>query len=146
RRIAIVDTDLHQGNVTAKIFEDAPEGFTFSIHEEDNYPRPKQRSDLDIAMPSYPGDDLYIQELERGLSAAVEGPRPDLVVIGAGAGPLENDQLGRMGLTWEGMRRRDELCVAACRTRGIPFVTGTAGGYSRVRAETVGLHVEKVEA
>src|SRR5262245_45203263 len=31
-RAAIIDLDVHQGNGTAKIFEDDPDVFTFSIH------------------------------------------------------------------------------------------------------------------
>jgi acetoin utilization deacetylase AcuC-like enzyme len=45
----VVDCDLHQGNGTAHIFNDEPNVFTASIHQEDNYPE-KQVSDLDVGL------------------------------------------------------------------------------------------------
>jgi acetoin utilization deacetylase AcuC-like enzyme len=36
-RAAVIDTDVHQGNGTARIFLDDPSVFTFSIHQENNY-------------------------------------------------------------------------------------------------------------
>ena len=37
---------VHQGNGTARIFQGEPRVFTFSIHQENNYPL-KEESDLD---------------------------------------------------------------------------------------------------
>ena len=50
RRAAVIDTDVHQGNGTAVIFADDPTVFTFSIHQENNYPQPKSTSDLDVGL------------------------------------------------------------------------------------------------
>src|SRR5689334_7367616 len=44
RKIAIVDLDVHQGNGTAHIFRDDANVFTLSLHQENNYPVPKERS------------------------------------------------------------------------------------------------------
>src|SRR5262249_61296791 len=41
RTAMVVDTDVHHGNGTAAIFRNHDSGFTFSIHQEDNYPLPK---------------------------------------------------------------------------------------------------------
>jgi len=61
-RIAVVDCDLHQGNGTAFIFRDEPNVFTFSIHQERNYPI-KQQSDLDIGLDDGVGDEEYLDRL-----------------------------------------------------------------------------------
>ena len=49
-RAMVVDCDLHQGNGTASIFLDDPTVFTFSIHQENNYPI-KEPGDLDVEVP-----------------------------------------------------------------------------------------------
>ena len=48
RRAAVVDLDVHHGNGTAAIFRDDPDVFTFSMHQERNYPAAKPPSDLDL--------------------------------------------------------------------------------------------------
>ncbi|MFB6240792.1 MAG: histone deacetylase, partial [Gemmatimonadota bacterium] len=47
-RAAVVDCDVHHGNGTARIFADAPEVFTLSLHQERLYPARKPPSDLDV--------------------------------------------------------------------------------------------------
>jgi len=139
RRAAVVDCDVHQGNGTAFIFQAEPSVFTFSIHQENNYP-PKQRSDLDIGLPDGVDDQGYLAELERHLPAVLDRSRPDLVVYLAGADPYREDLLGGLDLTLEGLRRRDELVVGECRRRAIPVATVLAGGYAVDTTQTVAAH------
>lgn len=146
RRVAIVDTDVHQGNGTASIFAGDNDVFTLSIHEERLYPWPKvDHSDLDMNLPAMCGQSFYLDELARGLDQAIDGFRPELLIFVTGADPFENDQLGNLGLTWETMRRRDQLVIEACTSRSIPFATVVAGGYSRDVNDTVGIHAQTVE-
>ncbi len=145
RRIAIIDTDVHQGNGTARIFRGVPDVFTFSIHQEMLYPFPKvDRSDLDIGLPVQPGEDTYLRELARGLRASVEEFRPELVLYVAGVDPFKNDQLGNLGLGMDAMAERDRMVLEMIQRLGIPFVTVTAGGYSHNLSETVELHAQTV--
>src|SRR5262249_8209747 len=50
-RAAIVDLDVHHGNGTAFIFESDPRVFTFSMHQQHNYPMWKPRGSLDVGLP-----------------------------------------------------------------------------------------------
>jgi acetoin utilization deacetylase AcuC-like enzyme len=59
KRVLIADCDVHQGNGTAAILHDDPTIFTLSIHGDANFPKRKEQSDLDIALPDDTGDDLY---------------------------------------------------------------------------------------
>lgn len=145
RRVAVVDTDVHQGNGTAAAFRGRDDVFTFSIHEEDLYPRPKERSSLDIGLPSFPGRETYLRELDRGLQAAIGGFRPDLVIHAAGVDPFEEDQLGSLGLDRATMSDRDRAVARACFERAIPLMTVVAGGYARRVEDTVLLHARTVE-
>src|SRR5437867_2507133 len=55
-RAAVVDLDVHQGNGTAAIFRGDAGVFTLSLHQELNYPMPKQHGVLDIGLPNGIGD------------------------------------------------------------------------------------------
>jgi acetoin utilization deacetylase AcuC-like enzyme len=134
-RAAVVDVDLHQGNGTARIFRDDPSVFTFSIHQEHLYPV-KEKSSLDIGLDDFTGDEEYLARLGGGLEH-VWAHRPDLVLVQAGADPFEDDQLGSLRLTFEGLERRDRMVLEGCATRGIPFVVTLGGGYARRLADLI---------
>jgi acetoin utilization deacetylase AcuC-like enzyme len=153
-RVAVVDLDVHQGNGTASIFGGDPTVYTFSIHQEDNYPI-KERSDRDIGLLSFDrsrprspwvDDELYLEALDAALPEVLEESRPDLVLYQAGADPYEHDQLGGFHLTLDGLRRRDEAVYRACRDRGVPVAATLGGGYAVDVADTIAIHVETVRA
>lgn len=66
-QILVVDLDVHQGNGTAKIFEENENVFTFSMHGESNYPLYKEKSNLDIPLKSGMEDDDYLDLLFKTL-------------------------------------------------------------------------------
>ena len=138
-RISVVDVDVHQGNGTAKIFADDPRVFTFSIHQENNYPV-KERSDLDIGVPDRIEDDEYLEHLERGLDLSLREQRPELVYYVAGADPYARDQLGGLSLSLDGLGERDRRVFSACREVGAGVVVVLAGGYAMDLADTVTIH------
>ena len=139
--IAIIDCDLHQGNGTAAIFEDDPDVFTFSIHQQILYPRPKERSDLDIGLAHYTDDATYLGHIRRHVPDILDRHDPDLVLYVAGADPFEGDQLGNLRLTKPGLRQRDEAVLGAARERGLPVAIVTAGGYAQDTTDVVDIHV-----
>ena len=143
-RIAIVDLDVHHGNGTAFIFESDPRVFTFSMHQQHNYPMWKPRSTLDIGLPDGAGDDSYLRELDRALPQ-VMAHRAQCVFYLAGADPYEDDQLGGLRLTKEGLRLRDRRVIEAVRAANVPLVVVLAGGYARRLEDTVAIHVATIE-
>lgn len=143
-RIAVIDCDVHQGNGTAAIFEDDPDVFTFSIHGEKNFPARKERSKLDIHLPDGVGDEEYLAVLREQVPRILDGFKPDFVFYQAGVDPFERDRLGRLKLTLEGLKRRDEFVVTACRDRGLPVVTTMGGGYAKDINDTVEAHCNTV--
>ena len=68
RRAATVDCDVHHGNGTAKLFETESHVFTFSIHQQYNYPAEKPASTLDIGLEDGAGDREHLRRLEQALS------------------------------------------------------------------------------
>jgi acetoin utilization deacetylase AcuC-like enzyme len=143
-RIAIVDLDVHHGNGTAFIFESDPRVFTFSMHQQHNYPMWKPRGTLDIGLADGTHDATFLRELARGLSA-VMAHAPQCVFYLAGADPYEDDQLGGLRLTRDGLRRRDRFVIETVRGAGIPLVITLAGGYARRVEDTVSIHAATIE-
>ena len=139
-RAMTVDCDVHQGNGTAAIFGGDPTVFTLSIHQEHNYPYPKPPSSLDINLPDGVEDTEYLDELRKGLDAALGEIQPDLIAYVAGADPYENDQLGGMKLSLAGLERRDRLVFEKARAKNIPVFVCLAGGYARRVEDTVQIH------
>jgi len=138
-RAAVVDLDVHQGNGTAHIFRDDAGVFTLSLHQQDNYPVPKERGDLDIGLADGTGDEAYARALEAALERVWEH-RPQVVLYQAGADPFHDDQLGGLALTFAGLEARDRAVLEGCARRGIPVVTTLGGGYARNVEDTVRIH------
>ncbi|NML14544.1 histone deacetylase family protein [Azohydromonas caseinilytica] len=139
-RVAVIDLDVHQGNGTAAIFKDDDTVFTLSLHGARNFPFRKEASDLDVELPDGCSDEAYLQALDRALEAlwSRHGDRPPgLAFYLAGADPHENDRLGRLKLTAQGMAERDRRVLDACRQRGVPVALSMAGGYGHDLARMV---------
>jgi acetoin utilization deacetylase AcuC-like enzyme len=143
-RVAVVDCDVHQGNGTAMIFVADPTVFTFSIHQENNYPAYKPKSSLDIGLDDGAGDEEYLAALDRALPPVLASA-PDVIFYVAGADPFEEDQLGGLNLTREGLRLRDRMVLAAASAAGVPVVVTLAGGYAIHLDDTVTIHTATVE-
>lgn len=142
-RAAVVDCDVHQGNGTAFIFAADPSVFTFSIHQQLNYPAWKPASDLDIGMPDGTEDEQYLAALKRALPRVLDS-RPELIVYLAGSDPFREDRLGGLSLTHDGLRQRDRLVLDAASSAGVAVGIVLAGGYAAKVEDTVTAHVNTV--
>jgi acetoin utilization deacetylase AcuC-like enzyme len=142
-RAAVVDLDVHHGNGTAFIFERDEQVFTFSMHQQYNYPAHKPRGSLDIGLADGTNDEEYLTALTRGLEQVVLH-EPDIVFYLAGADPYEDDQLGGLLLTKSGLRERDAMVLRMCRNQHYPTVVTLAGGYARRLDDTVDVHYQTV--
>jgi len=131
KQILVVDLDVHQGNGTAKIFEDDPRVFTFSLHGEKNYPLRKENSDLDIPLPDGTEDQKYLEVLRETLPELIFDVRPELIFFQSGVDVLRSDKLGRLALTLQGCKKRDEIVFNETKKHGIPVVFNMGGGYSK---------------
>ena len=144
QRAAVLDCDVHHGNGTAWIFESDPSVFTCSLHQQDNYPQPKPPSGLDIGLANDTDDAEYLEHLQEALEV-VSAADADLLVYLAGADPFEDDQLGGLALTQDGLRRRDRVVLRSCAAAGLPVAIVLAGGYARQLEDTVSIHVATAE-
>ncbi len=143
RRPAVIDCDVHQGNGTATIFAGDGDVFTFSMHGAKNYPLFKAESSLDIELPDGTADESYLQTLAHHLPFVFQHD-PDILFYLGGADPYVGDKLGRLALSIEGLRKRDELVLDECYQREIPAVTVMSGGYGENVSDTVEIHCNTI--
>lgn len=144
RRIAIVDLDVHQGNGTAAIFAGDPSVFTFSMHGDKNFPFRKETSDLDVPLADGTGDEEYLPLLQSHLHDVLNRHQPDFVFYLAGADPFEGDRLGRLRMTIDGLRRRDEIVMEACTRARLPVAISMSGGYANDIDAIVTIHTNTI--
>jgi acetoin utilization deacetylase AcuC-like enzyme len=143
RSALVVDCDVHQGDGTAQLLGPDPDAFTLSLHGARNYPFERIPSDLDVDLPSGTGDGDYLEALSEALDAT---PAADVAFYLAGADPWEGDRLGRLALTKDGLRARDELVLDRLLATGAPVVVVLAGGYAPDVHDTVDINLATVEA
>jgi len=129
-KIIIIDLDVHQGNGTAKLFENEEKVFTFSMHGKNNYPFKKEKSDLDIELPDGIRDSEYVSILSQVLPELISSIQPDFAFFLSGVDILETDKFGKLKITIEGCKKRDELVFNLLKQQNIPCVVAMGGGYS----------------
>ncbi len=129
-RILIIDLDVHQGNGTASIFKDVPEVYTFSMHGANNYPLKKEKSNLDVNLPDGIKDSKYLYLLEEALDSILNIFSPDFLFFQSGVDIIEGDKLGRLNVTVEGCKKRDEIVLQMAKNLNLPIVVSMGGGYA----------------
>jgi acetoin utilization deacetylase AcuC-like enzyme len=140
QRVLVIDLDVHQGNGTAEIFADDPSVFTLSAHGAKNFPFRKADSDLDIPLADGTNDADYLQQVGQGIDTAIQRCDPQLVFYVAGVDPYEDDALGRLSLSVEGLALRDAMVFE--RLGRIPCAVSMAGGYCADVEQIVSLHLQ----
>lgn len=130
KKILIVDLDVHQGNGTAEIFNNDSAVFTFSMHGKNNYPFKKEQSDLDIELDNNVGDSEYLSILKKVLPQLIEKEQPDFIYYLSGVDVIATDKLGKLSLTIEGCKQRDQFVLETCKSQNIPVMCSMGGGYS----------------
>lgn len=146
RKAMVVDCDVHHGNGTAAIFKKDPDVFTLSLHQFNNYPQWKPESTLDVDLADGVQDSEYLDKLSAALDAALRQLVPDMLFYVAGADPYQEDQLGGLHLTLEGLVKRDQLVLKTFRQRRIPAHVTLAGGYAVEVEDTVTIHAHTVRS
>jgi acetoin utilization deacetylase AcuC-like enzyme len=130
-KILIVDLDVHQGNGNAVLFRENPNVVTFSMHCQGNYFSTKQISDYDVELPVDTTDDQYMKLLEDWLPHIMSIVKPSLVFYQAGVDILEDDRLGKLKVSLDGIRRRNEYVYQYMRKHNVKTVVTMGGGYPK---------------
>lgn len=139
-RILVVDLDVHQGNGNASIMANEPRVFVFSMHGEKNYPFRKPPSDLDIELANDTDDETYLTQLKQTLPNLIAKHKPDLIFYQSAVDVLATDKLGKLALTPEGCKQRDDFVLRQARDNNIPIAVVMGGGYSEDVEDVVEAH------
>ncbi len=130
KKILIIDVDVHQGNGTASLFEKEERVFTFSMHGKNNYPFRKEKSDLDIELQDGTDTETYLKILADNLPEIIQSVQPDVAFVLSGVDILDTDKFGKLKVSIDGCKRRDEYIFNALKEKNIPCVVSMGGGYS----------------
>lgn len=133
QRVLIFDCDVHQGDGTARILEHDADAITVSLHCENNFPARKAQSDWDIPLPRQLDDEGYLRIVDDVLNYLLPLYQPDLVLYDAGVDVHQQDALGYLNLTDQGIARRDRQVIDHCLARDIPVCAVIGGGYDADR-------------
>ena len=139
KNILIFDLDVHQGDGTAKIFENDENVFTLSIHSKKNYPLNKQLSNLDIELDEGIKDDEYLEIVFNALEE-MNKKKFDYVFYVAGVDVHEDDRIGKLKISTEGIKRREELVIHNFYKKRVPLCGVLGGGYNKDFNQLVYLH------
>ena len=139
KKILILDLDVHQGDGTAKIFENDDGVFTASIHSKKNYPSKKQKSNIDIELEDGIKDEEYLNIVNQ-LLQKIGDLQFDFVFYVAGVDVHFEDRLGKLNITETGIRKREELVINNFFKKNIPLCGVLGGGYNHNFEQLVNLH------
>lgn len=130
KQVLIIDLDVHQGNGTAKIFENDPRVFTFSMHGAHNYPFHKEQSDLDVPLKDGTDTSEYLNLLATHLPALLSRIKPDFAFYLSGVDILDTDKFGKLKVSPDGCKQRDEMVLGLLQQNQVPVAVAMGGGYS----------------
>ena len=138
-RILIVDLDVHQGNGNSDIFKENRQVFTFSMLSKSNYPAKKSESDLDVELKDNMEDKEYLDILKFNLNNLNE-ENFDFIFYIAGVDIHHEDRLGKLKITDEGIKLRDQIVIDNFFSKRIPICGVLGGGYNKNFNKLVELH------
>ena len=130
---------MHQGNGNADIFMNNKNVYTFSMHSKSNYPAKKSISDLDVELDDNMEDKQYIKILNYYLNR-LNQENFDFVFYIAGVDIHYNDRLGKLKISDEGVKKRDEIITENFFSKAIPLCGVLGGGYNKDFNKLVELH------
>jgi len=142
-RVAIVDFDVHHGNGTQAAFAGDDSVLFISLHQDPRtcYPGSGYASETGVGagqgftlnLPFDPGsvDSDYLRVMERDVLPALDGFKPEVLLLSAGFDAHRDDPLAQINLTEDGFWQMTQL-LAQCADRHCAgrVVSALEGGYN----------------
>ncbi len=143
----IIDLDAHQGNGHEDFFKEEDRVAIFDVYNSEIYPHDyaaRTRIDYNYPVASGIADEEYLKLLAEKLPAALDESKPNFIIYNAGSDIFEEDPLGRMKISAQGIIKRDELVFKFARERNIPILMVLSGGYTKKSAGIIGKSIENI--
>ncbi|CAK9195763.1 unnamed protein product [Sphagnum jensenii] len=145
-RVMIIDLDAHQGNGHEHDFMNNKSIYILDMYNSDIYPRARlsspfldmyEKQIIQIQFSSYTTTEKYLDLLSQALEKAAQNFEPDLLIYNAGTDILDGDPLGRLLVSPDGVKQRDEMVFKFSREKNCPIVMLTSGGYMKTSARVI---------
>lgn len=139
-KVLIIDLDAHQGNGHERDFMDDERVYIMDVYNRGIYPHDgyaKRAIKRKVELQHFTDDKIYLALVDRHTKEALEEFEPDAVVYNAGTDILEGDPLGNLSISAQGIIERDKLVFSHVRSRNIPILMVTSGGYQRSTARII---------
>lgn len=138
--VLIFDCDVHQGDGSATMSHRHDGVISCSIHCKENFPARKQSSHYDIELPRGTTDDAYVETVSQTLAYLIRLHSPDLILYDAGVDIHQDDDLGHLAISNDGIFARDLAVLSQAKAAKIPIAAVIGGGYSKQALELVLRH------
>ncbi|XP_072277135.1 histone deacetylase 11 isoform X5 [Pyxicephalus adspersus] len=139
-KATIIDLDAHQGNGHERDFIDDKRVYIMDVYNRHIYPGDtmakkaiKRKIELDWGTE----DKEYLEKVETHVKGALNEVTPDVIVYNAGTDILDGDPLGGLSISPQGIIKRDEIVFSIARSRSIPILMVTSGGYQKRTARII---------
>jgi acetoin utilization deacetylase AcuC-like enzyme len=145
-RVLIVDSDVHHGDGSASLCTDRDDIITLSMHCEKNFPSRKPESDMDIGLNIGVEDGEYLEQFNQVVEMAIRAYQPDVIIYDAGVDIHQDDELGYLNVSLDGLLARDVRMFALAKRYHIPIAAVVGGGYRTDHRQLVELHMQLFKA
>lgn len=156
-KVLYVDLDAHQGNGVESCLKYDKDTYIVDFFNKQNYPQDwgamarinKAVCDLYCDEHKNRGGNRkgfacancnaqYLKMLHQALDASFKEFKPDIIFYNAGTDCFEEDFIGTMALTKDGIVERDEIVFTKAKELDIPLCMTLSGGYSKKSADIIG--------
>ena len=144
--VLIVDSDVHHGDGTATLCQENDDIITLSFHCDKNFPARKPVSDLDVPLSRETEDEEFLRCFEQVTNMAIAHHQPDLIIYDAGVDIHQDDELGYLNISTQGIFKRDCLMLNLAKSKAIPMACVVGGGYRSEHKDLVPIHMQLLNA
>ncbi len=145
-KVLIVDSDVHHGDGTATSLCQQNDDITLSFHCDKNFPARKPVSDLDVPLSRETEDEEFLRCFEQVTNMAIAHHQPDLIIYDAGVDIHQDDELGYLNISTQGIFKRDCLMLNLAKSKAIPMACVVGGGYRSEHKDLVPIHMQLLNA
>ena len=145
-KVLIVDSDVHHGDGTATLCQENDDVITLSFHCDKNFPARKPVSDLDVPLSRETEDEEFLRCFEQVTNMAIAHHQPDLIIYDAGVDIHQDDELGYLNISTQGIFKRDCLMLNLAKSKAIPMACVVGGGYRSEHKDLVPIHMQLLNA
>ncbi len=72
--------------------------------------------------------------------------QPDVIIYDAGVDIHEDDELGYLNVTLDGIRQRDLWMLDYCQSENVPLACVVGGGYRTEHSDLIPIHMSLIDA